>query len=93
MAPSGSTAGSLGRIFGEGSIHVHACIPLGFMKRVLIPEIVLAKFAMHEILVKQMEATTPRNLDASECLGGNREAKTIYHPLDLNELTYSPTRI
>ena len=43
-----------------------------------MPQIVLAIVAMHEILVKKMEATTPQSLDASECLGGNREAKTIF---------------
>ena len=56
---------------------MHTCIPLGFMKRVQMPQIVLAIVAMHEILVKKMEATTPQSLDASECLGGNREAKSI----------------
>ena len=77
MAPSGSTGKSLGRNFGEASLHVHPCIPLGFMYEVLVPEIVLAIVAMHELLVKKMEAAAPRSLDASDCLGGNREAKTI----------------
>ena len=32
MAPSGSTGRSLGRTFGEASLHVRACIPWGFRK-------------------------------------------------------------
>ena len=45
----------------------------------LTPEIVIPIGAMHQLLVENMEATKPRSLDASECLGGNREAKTITH--------------
>ena len=73
MAPAGSTGGSLGRTFGEGSIHVHACIPLGFMYEVLVPEIVLAIVAMHEILVKKME---PLRLEASMPPSASRESRS-----------------
>ena len=68
-----------GRVLGTHfQRRIHPCArihPFRVYERVQIPEIILAIVAMHALLVKQMKATAPRSLDASECLGRNREAK------------------